>query len=137
MRALFRVGLVLAVIIPWAVGPVGAQDSLTRKNSQGPVTVTLTLVPPIESGASMRVQVVLDTHSGPLDGLALESVLALRRPDGSELRPSVVEQSGGGDHRQAVVVFPGAAVEKAIEIVVRNVGGVQERSFHWELPVGR
>ena len=137
MRALLLGALVLAVVILWAAGPVGAQDSLTRKNSQGPVTVTLTLVPPIESGAPVRVQVVLDTHSGPLDGLALESVLALRRPDGSELRPSVVEQSGGGDHRQAVVVFPGTALEKRIEINVKNVGGVAERSFSWELPPTR
>lgn len=99
MRALFRVGLVLAMVSLWAAGPTGAQDSLTRRNSQGPVTVTLTLVPPIESGAAVRVKVALDTHSGPLDGIALESVLALQRSDRSELRPSVVEQSGGGDHR--------------------------------------
>ena len=137
MGTLLRVGLVLAVVIFWAAGPVGAQDSLTRKNSQGPVTVTLTLVPPIESGAPVRVQVALDTHSGPLDGIALESVLALRGADGNELSPSVVEQTGGGDHRQAVVVFPGAALEKAIVIVVKNVGGVAERSFSWERPPAR
>jgi hypothetical protein len=83
----------------WAAGPAGAQESVTRRNSQGPVTVTLTLVSPIESGAPVRVKVALDTHSGRLDGIALESVLALQGSDGSELRPSAVEQGGGGDHR--------------------------------------
>lgn len=133
----FWIALGIASVAAVSAGLAEAQDGLTRRNSQGPVGVTLTLVPPVESGSPVRVKVVLDTHSGSLDGIAFESAMAIRKPDGSELAPSVVEQSGGGHHRQAVVVFPAVGLEKAIEIVVRDVGGVRERSFRWELPLSR
>ena len=41
--------------------------------------------------------------------------------------------TGSGHHREAVLVFPPHAAAEALRIVVKNVGGVAERSFSWEL----
>jgi len=61
-----------------------------------------------QSGTKARV--VLDTHSGSLDGIVLEQAMSLRAPSGADIAPAAVEQvTGGGHHRQAVVVCPAAA----------------------------
>ena len=65
-------------------------------------------------------------------------MVALRTPDGTDIAPVAVEQtSGAGHHREAVLVFPPLARPGDVRIVVKNVGGVAERSFSWELPPTR
>jgi len=126
---------VLVVIALWAVGISDAQEGLTKRDRQGPVTVTVTLTESPSSGVPVRAKIVLDTHSIALDGIALEQVVALRVPDGSEVGPTAVEQAQGrGHHREAVLIFPPLASPGALRIVVRNVGSVAERQFIWELP---
>jgi hypothetical protein len=62
----------------------------------------------------------------------------LRTADGKELGPSAVEQAkGGGHHREAVVVFLPVADLGEVRVVVKNVGGVEERVFTWPLPAAR
>lgn len=77
---------------------------------------------------------VLDTHSVGLDDIAFEHAVAMRTPDGTDLAPEAVEAKGGGHHRRAVVVFPPLAQAGVVRIVVKNVGGVAERIFSWDLP---
>ncbi|MFQ5829932.1 MAG: hypothetical protein ACE5JD_12370 [Candidatus Methylomirabilia bacterium] len=128
----------LATALVWlgaASGLAAAQESLTRTSRQGPVTVTVTLIPPVEASRPLRVRVALDTHSVALDDIGLDAAVALRQP-GGDIAPTAVEQAqGGGHHRRAVVVFPPQPVGDRIELVVTNVGGVVERSFRWELPL--
>jgi len=115
--------------------PTEAQDAFTRKSVQGPVTVTVTLAGALAPDRPIRVKVVLDTHSVALDEIALDAVVALRQP-GGDVRPTAIEQAqGGGHHRQAVLVFPSQPLGDRLEVVVKNVGGVPERTFRWELPV--
>ena len=60
------------------------------------------------------------------------------RTEGSDLAATAVEQaSGSGHHREAVIVFPPLAQPGRVRIVVKNVGGVAERAFDWELPAAR
>jgi hypothetical protein len=115
---------------------LNAQDGATKRDRQGPVTVTVTLA---ESSASgIKAKVVLDTHSVPLDEIAFDQVVSLRRPDGADIPPVAVEQmTGGGHHRTAVVVFPAADGGTEMRIAVKNVGGVAERVFRWDLPLSR
>lgn len=135
MRALLRGALVLAMVTLWAEGSSQAQEGLTKQDRQGPVSVTVTLIPPPASGAPLKAKVVLDTHSVALDSIAFDAVGALRQP-GGDVAPVAVEQAqGSGHHREAVVVFPAQSLGDRLEIVVRNVGGVAERSFRWELPL--
>lgn len=74
-----------------------------------------------------------------LDGIRFEDVVALGGPDGAAIAPTAVEQAkGAGHHREAVLAFPPLpAGAREVRITVRNVGGVGEWHFKWELPIGR
>jgi hypothetical protein len=138
MRSVLGIGLVLGIVVLGGVGVAGAQDGLTKQDRQGPVTVAITLAAPPAVGEPVRAKVVLDTHSVGLDGIAFDQVVAVRASDGAEQAPTAVEQvTGSGHHRQAVLVFPPLAAGGPLQIVVRNVGGVAERSFVWEFRPGR
>jgi hypothetical protein len=134
MRALLlRTAFMVSLIGVWLGGQSEAQDGLTKRDGQGPVTVTVTLIPGAVSSAPIRAKVVLDTHSVALDGVAFEQAVAIRTPDGAETLPTAVEQaSGSGHHREAVLVFQAAPTTGRVQIVVKNVGGVNERLFTWE-----
>jgi hypothetical protein len=137
MQSVLRVGLALVILSLVPGGWAWAQESLTRRDSQGPVTVEVTLLPPATSGVPLRARVVLDTHSVALDGIALEQAVVLR-VNGTEVSATRVEQAtGGGHHRQAIIVFPAVARPGGVEIAVRNVGGVAERVLAWDLPASR
>jgi hypothetical protein len=137
MRTLVLGSFVLSLGILAGFGPSEAQDQLTKRDQQGPVTVAVTLMPPATPGAPLKVKVLLDTHSVGLDGIVLDRAVAIRI-DGTEVQPTAVEQAGGGGHhREAVLVFPPLAQPGPVRIVVKDVGGVAERSFSWELPLAR
>ena len=136
MRAWLRVGLLVAVL--GSAGGVSAQDALTRRDGQGAVTVVVTLAGLPQGGVPIRATIVLDTHAVALDDVVFERAVALRMPEGTEVAPTRVEGlKGGGHHREAVVVFPPVAQRGTVRIVVRNVGGIGERSFVWEQPAAQ
>jgi hypothetical protein len=133
--------LLVAFVLAWSMlggetgGRAEGQEDLTRRDAQGSVTVVVTLMPPATPDGPVKARVVLDTHSVALDGVALQDAVVMQTPDGREVRPSAVEEaSGGGHHRQAVLVFPPVTQPGALRIVVRNVGGVAARTFAWERP---
>jgi hypothetical protein len=131
MRAWLRVGLVVAVL--GSAADVSAQAALTQRDGQGAVTVAVTLAGPPEVGVPIRVTVVLDTHTVPLDGVAFERAVALRTSEGAEVPPTKVEGlTGSGHHREAVLVFPPVTQRGPVRVVVRNVGGIGERVLVWE-----
>ena len=138
MRSFARVAVALAMAALWAAGGSEAQESLTKQDRQGPVTVAVTLTAAPAVGAPIKVKVVLDTHSVGLDGIAFDKIVALRSPDGADIAPTAVEQAtGSGHHREATLVFPPPAQAGPLKIVIKNVGGVAERSFVWEMEPGR
>ncbi len=138
MRSFLRVAIVLAVLTLWAAGLSEAQEGLTKRDRQGPVTVDVTLTAAPAVGEPVRAKVVLDTHSVGLDGIAFDQAVAIRTSDGADLAPTAIERAtGSGHHREAVLVFPPVASAGPLRIVVKNVGGVPERSFVWELPPAR
>jgi hypothetical protein len=133
MRALVRTGLVLTLFTLVAAALAEAQDGWTKQDRQGPVTVVVTLLAPA-AGAPLKAKVVLDTHSVSLDAVSFEQAVAMRAADGAEVRPTAVEQtSGSGHHREAVLVFPPLPPGGSVRLVVKNVGGIPERTFSWEL----
>ena len=129
MTVLVRLTAIVSLL---ALPALAAAEELTKRDAQGPVTVVATLMPPSAAGEPLRVKVVLDTHSVGLDTIAFERAVALRNPDGTEVVPTAVETTGGGHHRQTVVVFPAPAPNTPVILVVKAVGGVAERVFTWQ-----
>lgn len=131
VRALAGVSLLVVAIV------ASAEPNATKRDRQGPVTVALTPLSALAAGAPLKFKIQLDTHSGSLDDVALERAVLIRTADGKEIAPTGVEQAkGGGHHRDAVVVF-GPAHGREVHVVVKDVGGVAERSFVWPLAAGR
>lgn len=139
MRRVFRTSVAVALGSLLVPGLLAAQGSLSKRDGQGPVTVTVTLIGAPAPGGPVKVKVSLDTHSVALDGIKFEDVVALGGPDGAVIAPTAVEQvKGAGHHREAVLAFaPLPAAAQQVRITVKNVDGVGERSFKWELPIGR
>ena len=134
MRWSLPIGLALGLFALGGTRVASAEEGLTKRDGQGPVTVAITLAAPPAVGVVLKAKIVLDTHSVALDGVAFDQAVVLRAPDGTEMTPAGVEGAiGGGPHREAVVVFPPLAQPGTVRILVRNVGGVAERSFAWEV----
>lgn len=114
-----------------ALAASAVQAKLSQQVAGGGVTVIATLLK--EQADATAVKLVLDTHSVNLDGYKLDAIAALRDDAGKTYPVVAVEQaSGGGHHRQAVLQFGKVSAEaKTIELVVRDVAGVEERIFRW------
>jgi hypothetical protein len=110
-----------------------AASSATQTVAGGGVTVKATFLNP-KDAADPRFQVVLDTHSVNLDTYDLKSIAVLRDDTEKTYVPTAIENKGGGHHREAVVTFAKLAPEaKRIELIIRDVAGVKERTFVWKL----
>lgn len=87
--------------------------------------------------APLQFEVAMDTHSVDLDRYNLSELSALRNSRGEELRPVAWEAPKGGHHREGTLLFAEAAGfvsgSSYIELAVRDVAGVGERLFRWDL----
>lgn len=133
-----RIGLMVGIATLWSVGLATAKDELSKRDTQGGVSVIVTLASPPAAGAPLKVTVRLDTHSVALDGIKFEEAVVLRGSDGTDVAPTVDRVGGGGHHREAALSFPSLPkAVREVRIAVRNVGGVAERSFAWSVPAAR
>lgn len=117
-----------------SVNGIGQKQWETQTDEQPPVTIKIT---PIEFGGSAeiwRFGVVFDAHSGSLDDDPVE-IAVLADDKGKSYRPIAWEGSGpGGHHREGVLAF--SAINPApssVELKIKNVGGISERSFKWNI----
>lgn len=118
---------------PAAATPAGAS---TQTSEGGQVTVKATWAGP----SGLVFQVAMDTHAVDLDQYDLATLAVLRAGQGTEVRPSAWDAPKGGHHRQGTLTFPaqgpdGKAVlsptVKEITLIIRDVGGVPERTLRW------
>ena len=126
----------------------GSPQNLTQEDKQGAVTVTATLLTPDKprTDGKLAVQVKLDTHDIDLDQYQLEKLAVLRDAQGREVQALGLESpSGSGHHREGVLTFPGTDASgkpllspdaKTLTLILRGIGGVAERAFQWQLPLG-
>jgi len=124
----------LFIITPFGIGVgyAAALAGLTRTNTGGGVTVKVTYLNP-QGAADARFDIALDTHSVNLDAYDLTVLTVLRDEAGGEYQPVRVENKGSGHHRQITLVFPKPSAEaKKVELVIKDVAGVTERSFRWD-----
>jgi hypothetical protein len=131
--AILVVGLVLCGLLEKRESFGAAASNTTQTVSGGGVVAKITYLNP-KSNDDPRFQVVLDTHSVPLDGYDLKILSLLRDDIGKTYLPNAVENKGSGHHREVILTFPKVSSEaKRLEIVIKNVAGVKERTFRWNL----
>src|SRR3990172_6098462 len=125
-------GLLLS-IGPRTAGAGEAPTTAKQSVSGGGVTVDVTFLKDRADAAAF--QVVLDTHSGNLDGYRFEEIVRLRDGRGGEVAPAAVEGAkGSGHHREATVRFAWPDPKPAnLELIVKGVAGVPARMFRWLL----
>lgn len=152
----WRLGMVLvavAVLVRVALGvwdnfgparaasgsvPAAAQtDAATQTSEGGQVTVKATWQG-LDAGPVFMI--VMDTHAVDLDGYDLTQSAVLRTAQGQEVRPTGWDAPKGGHHREGTLTFPSTAPDgsallpagtKSVELVIRDVAGVPERTFQW------
>ncbi len=118
-----------------ALPPIVGQPSET---ASGPVTLDMVWLSPPD-GLTFRVG--MNTHSVILDGYDLSRLAVLRTAQGLEIPPARWEAPPGGHHRSGILTFPSAlddgtpiALDGGFVVAIRDVGGVAEQTFAWELP---
>jgi hypothetical protein len=125
-------GLFLLTLF-WAAQSLAAAPALTRTNSDGGVTAKVTYLNP-GGTEDTRFEISLDTHSVDLDSYDLKALSSLRDDAAKVYQPTKVENKGSGHHRQVVLIFPKTTSgSKGLELVIRDIAGVKERSFVWDL----
>lgn len=126
-------GLLLISLFAIGKSYAAAPAGLTRAHSGGGVTVTATYLNP-QGADDARFQIALDTHSVNLDAYDLKALSLLRDETGKTYQPTEAQNKGSGHHRQIIIVFPKVAPEtKELDLVLKDIAGVKERSFRWEL----
>ena len=110
-----------------------AASTPTQTVAGGGVTAEVTFLNP-KSADDQRFQVVLDTHSVNLDAYDFKNIAVMRDDAGKSYVPIAAEDKGSGHHREAIVSFPEISPEtKRIELIIKNVAGIKERTFVWKL----
>jgi len=109
---------------------------ISRTDSQGPVTVTATYMPPDKTTDEIRFAVRLNTHSVDLDRYRLEDFAFIRFDGGDEHKSIGTTRQGSGHHVTEALRFAGPFPKGAGEmsLIIRDLGGVTERTLKWKLP---
>ena len=137
VAGLLAVALVLAACGTTGQAATATGTGATQRSEGGQVTVAVTWGGR-EAGPVFRV--ALDTHAVDLDGYDLQQLAALRVAGGREVRPSGWDAPKGGHHREGTLTFPATLADGsptigpatgAVELVVRDVAGLPERTFRW------
>ncbi len=115
------------------VSPAKEAGLPAKTNSEGPVTVEATPVD-VPEGREWAFTIILNTHAGSLDQ-DLTKVSTLTDGKGNSYQPLSWQGSPpGGHHREGKLIFaPITPTPKRITLSVKNVGGIAEREFFWEL----
>ncbi|MFA4819011.1 MAG: hypothetical protein WC621_04155 [Patescibacteria group bacterium] len=115
------------------------QQTSTKQNweskidDQTAVTVTITPTDILSQSKEWKFSIVMDTHSVELDQDLIKSAILIDDM-GKEYKPRNWEGPVGGHHREGVLVFNAIQpMPKSVEIKIKDVGGIQERSFKWDL----
>ncbi|MFQ5842430.1 MAG: hypothetical protein ACE5I8_08340 [Thermodesulfobacteriota bacterium] len=131
-RLILTVGLILVGFVMPGDSFGGETPRLTRSHSGGGVRVEATYLNPQDREAA-RFQVRMNTHSVNLDSYDLKALSLLRDETGKVYRATSAENQGGGHHRTVILYFPEVpAGIQNLELIIKGVAGVEERSFLWE-----
>lgn len=114
-------------------------SAATQTSEGGEVTVEVAWE---GESAGPTFDVTMDTHSVDLDGYDLRKQAVLRNDRGQEVRAKAWDAPKGGHHREGKLGFPEKTASgedligpdtRKIELLIRDVAGVPERRFEWNL----
>src|SRR6266508_4075078 len=113
----------------------------TRLSEVGQVTIEVTWSGASSPAGGPVFAVGLDTHSVDLDAIDLRPLASLRADSGPEVPAADWDAPKGGHHRKGSLSFPAAVSgrpliapgARTLTLVIRDVGGVPERTFTWPL----
>jgi hypothetical protein len=112
-------------------------NAATQTSEGGQVTIEATLQ---DSSAAPAFKITLDTHAVDLDGYDLAQLAVLRTDQGQIVQPMGWDAPKGGHHREGTLTFPATAANgsatigpetRRVELVIRDVAGVPERTLTW------
>ena len=126
---------------PPAVSPVNAPTSdRVQSHDGGRVAIEVEWIEMENQTGndSLTFYVAMNTHSVDLDGYNLGELAALRDNMGNEYRPVSWDSAPGGHHRKGTLTFslPDSLSQgnaEYVEIVIRDIAGIEERVLKWEL----
>ena len=106
----------------------------TKTDEQEPVLIKVT---PVQLGLNQnpwKFEVTFTTHSGDLD-IDPTKVISLVDDKGNMYQPATWEGPGpGGHHISGTLLFnPITPFPKSVELKVKDVGSISERTFKWNL----
>jgi hypothetical protein len=125
--------LAVAVAAPLTVS-AQIKSLRARENNEGQVRVSVTPESLSKTADTWRFAVQLNTHVTPLTQ-DLMAVASLSDGKGAGEKPVAWEgDPPGGHHRKGVLVFkPLTPTPPAITLDIREVGGIADRTFTWNL----
>ncbi len=104
-------------------------------NSENGVSVDVTPLK-FEFGKDIVLDISLNTHQGSLD-FDVAEIAMLKDSNGNVYNPLRWEGSQpGGHHRSGKLTFPAIQKSDYMELTLKDVYGVKERIFRWELGGG-
>lgn len=113
---------------------VAAPALPARTSDTGGVRVVVTPKPLAPGAAVWEFQVVMDTHTKPLNENMAE-VAVLVDDAGRRSTPTAWQGAGpGGHHREGLLRFAAPAeMPAAVELQISGIGGSDTRTFRWQL----
>lgn len=122
------------------------EESLRKRNRAAAVTMEVVYLNPIKKieKGKLAFEVSMNTHSVDL-GYAMEKISLLRNDTEMEIKAQAWDgDTTGGHHRSGKLIFSDrdgsgnpfiSPATKFIELVIKGIGGEQERVFRWDLPI--
>ena len=104
----------------------------SKIDDQANITVTVTPTLLGEKSGEWKFDVVIDTHSVEVDQ-DMTKIVVLVDDQGKEYAPLNWEGPTGGHHREGVLSFNSVESTKSVEIKIKDIAGIPERSFKWSL----
>lgn len=130
-----RHSIIVLALVAWAAGtPALAQSGAglaARSSDAGGVRVVVT-PKTVAPGATWEFEVVMDTHTKPLDADLTKAAVLL--DDGKRAYAPTVWQGDppGGHHRKGLLRFPAPAGQtKSFEVQIEGIGSPGKRTFQW------
>jgi len=106
----------------------------TKNDEQPPVSVKITPIELGQNAKTWKFDIAFTTHSGDLNDNLVKAV-TLTDDKGDNYQPTAWDGPGpGGHHRKGMLVFnPIQPLPAYVELKIKNVGGIAERSFKWNV----